>query len=83
MTARVVDELWRGGYNVRIIVRATERDISSTVVPGLREAQGDNVLRMGADLQEHIAPLNVFAMLASMSPTKRFALAAPFAKRRD
>ncbi|TBU58492.1 hypothetical protein BD310DRAFT_927065 [Dichomitus squalens] len=54
MTARVVDELRRGGYNVRIIVRATERDISSAMVRGLREAQGDNALRMDTDLQEHM-----------------------------
>ena len=47
----VVDALRREGYNVRIIVRTTERGLSSAVVRGFRESQGDNMLCMDADLQ--------------------------------
>lgn len=47
----VVQTLQREGYDVRIIVRTTERGLSSAVVRGFQEAQGDNMLCMDADLQ--------------------------------
>lgn len=46
-----VQGLQREGYNVRIIVRTTERGLSSAVVRGFQEALGDNMLCMDADLQ--------------------------------
>ncbi|TBU45454.1 nucleotide-diphospho-sugar transferase [Dichomitus squalens] len=77
-SVETVDDLRREGYNVRIIVRTTERGLSSAVVRGFREAQGDNMLCMDADLQH--PPEYVPAMLASMSPTKQFALGTRYAK---
>ena len=50
-SVETVDDLRREGYNVRIIVRTTERGLSSAVVRGFRESQGDNMLCMDADLQ--------------------------------
>lgn len=38
-------------YNVRIIVRTTERGLSSAVIRGFNEGQGDLLLCMDADLQ--------------------------------
>ena len=49
-----VQSLQREGYNVRIIVRTTERGLSSAVVRGFQEALGDNMLCMDADLQVRI-----------------------------
>jgi dolichol-phosphate mannosyltransferase len=46
-----VDVLKGEGYNVRIIVRTTERGLSSAVVRGFREAKGDAMICMDADLQ--------------------------------
>ncbi|KAI0646302.1 nucleotide-diphospho-sugar transferase [Trametes meyenii] len=77
-SVETVEGLRREGYNVRIIVRTTERGLSSAVVRGFREAQGDNMLCMDADLQH--PPEYVPAMLASMSPTKEFALGTRYAK---
>ncbi|KAI0714034.1 nucleotide-diphospho-sugar transferase [Cerioporus squamosus] len=77
-SVETVEQLRREGYNVRIIVRTTERGLSSAVVRGFREAQGDNMLCMDADLQH--PPEYVPAMLASMSPTKQFALGTRYAK---
>lgn len=50
-SVETVEGLRREGYNVRIIVRTTERGLSSAVVRGFREAQGDSMLCMDADLQ--------------------------------
>ncbi|RDX49912.1 glycosyltransferase family 2 protein [Polyporus arcularius HHB13444] len=77
-SVETVEQLQREGYNARIIVRTTERGLSSAVVRGFREAQGDNMLCMDADLQH--PPEYVPAMLASMSPTKQFALGTRYAK---
>lgn len=46
-----VQSLQQEGYNVRIVVRTTERGLSSAVVRGFQEAIGDNMLCMDADLQ--------------------------------
>lgn len=46
-----VQSLQQEGYNVRIIVRTSERGLSSAVVRGFQEAIGDNMLCMDADLQ--------------------------------
>jgi glycosyltransferase involved in cell wall biosynthesis len=46
-----VDVLQGEGYNVRIIVRTLERGLSSAVVRGFREAKGDAMICMDADLQ--------------------------------
>lgn len=50
-SVEVVHALQQEGYNVRIIVRTTERGLSSAVVRGFQEAVGDNLLCMDADLQ--------------------------------
>ncbi|KAI0777678.1 nucleotide-diphospho-sugar transferase [Trametes elegans] len=77
-SVETVEGLRREGYNVRIIVRTTERGLSSAVVRGFREAQGDSMLCMDADLQH--PPEYVPAMLASLSPTKQFSLGTRYAK---
>ncbi|KAI0700320.1 nucleotide-diphospho-sugar transferase [Cytidiella melzeri] len=73
-----VQALYQEGYNVRIIVRTTERGLSSAVVRGFQEAVGDNMLCMDADLQH--PPEYVPAMLASMSPTHTFVLGTRYGK---
>lgn len=50
-SVETVYSLQQEGYNVRIIVRTTERGLSSAVVRGFQEAAGDNMLCMDADLQ--------------------------------
>ena len=50
-SVETVQGLQQEGYNVRIIVRTTERGLSSAVVRGFQEALGDNMLCMDADLQ--------------------------------
>ncbi|KAH9920009.1 nucleotide-diphospho-sugar transferase [Epithele typhae] len=77
-SVETVDGLRREGYNVRIIVRTTERGLSSAVVRGFREARGDNMLCMDADLQH--PPEYVPAMLSALSPTKEFVLGTRYAK---
>jgi dolichol-phosphate mannosyltransferase len=49
-----VDVLQGEGYNVRIVVRTLERGLSSAVVRGFREATGDAMICMDADLQVSI-----------------------------
>lgn len=51
-----VQALQHEGFNVRIIVRTTERGLSSAVVRGFQEALGDNMLCMDADLQVRLCP---------------------------
>lgn len=46
-----VDALQKQGYNVRIIVRTDERGLSSAVLKGFREAKGEYLICMDADLQ--------------------------------
>ena len=46
-----VEALQDEGYNIRIIVRTTERGLSSAVVRGFMEARGDAMICMDADLQ--------------------------------
>lgn len=50
-SVETVNALRQEGYNVRIIVRTSERGLSSAVVRGFQEATGDNMLCMDADLQ--------------------------------
>ena len=50
-SVETVQALQQEGYNVRIIVRTTERGLSSAVVRGFQEAAGDSMLCMDADLQ--------------------------------
>ena len=60
-SVEVVQALQQEGYNVRIIVRTTERGLSSAVVRGFQEAQGDNMLCMDADLQVSLLQRDVVA----------------------
>ncbi|ANZ73580.1 BA75_01558T0 [Komagataella pastoris] len=46
-----VDALVKEGYNVRIVVRTTERGLSSAVIRGFQEAKGERLVCMDADLQ--------------------------------
>lgn len=46
-----VEELKKQGYNVKIIVRTTERGLSSAVLKGFHDAQGEYLICMDADLQ--------------------------------
>jgi dolichol-phosphate mannosyltransferase len=46
-----INDLAQQGYNVRIMVRTTERGLSSAVIAGFSAAQGDLLLCMDADLQ--------------------------------
>ena len=46
-----VEALRDEGYNIRIIVRTNERGLSSAVVRGFKEAKGDAMICMDADLQ--------------------------------
>ncbi|CCF56331.1 hypothetical protein KAFR_0B00310 [Kazachstania africana CBS 2517] len=46
-----VESLQKQGYNVKIIVRTAERGLSSAVLRGFYDAQGDYVICMDADLQ--------------------------------
>lgn len=52
-----VQSLQQEGYNVRIVVRTTERGLSSAVVRGFQEGMGDNMLCMDADLQVRDSPM--------------------------
>ncbi|SCU80678.1 LAFA_0C00562g1_1 [Lachancea sp. 'fantastica'] len=46
-----VEALKKQGYNVRIIVRTDERGLSSAVLKGFRDAEGQYLVCMDADLQ--------------------------------
>ncbi|OBA28203.1 hypothetical protein HANVADRAFT_51538 [Hanseniaspora valbyensis NRRL Y-1626] len=46
-----VEALQKKGYNVKIIVRTTERGLSSAVLKGFYEAKGEYLICMDADLQ--------------------------------
>ncbi|PWN53584.1 putative dolichyl-phosphate beta-D-mannosyltransferase [Violaceomyces palustris] len=60
------------GYNVRIIVRTTERGLSSAVVRGFQEARGYQMLCMDADLQH--PPESVPSLLNAFGNRKEFVL---------
>ena len=46
-----IEALRDEGYNIRIVVRTNERGLSSAVVRGFKEARGDAMICMDADLQ--------------------------------
>ncbi|CEP64671.1 dolichyl-phosphate beta-D-mannosyltransferase LALA0_S13e00320g [Lachancea lanzarotensis] len=46
-----VEALKKQGYNVKIIVRTDERGLSSAVLKGFRDAEGEYLICMDADLQ--------------------------------
>jgi dolichol-phosphate mannosyltransferase len=46
-----IEQLAREGYQCRIIVRTTERGLSSAVLRGFQESRGELLLCMDADLQ--------------------------------
>ncbi|KAI0071601.1 hypothetical protein K474DRAFT_1668834 [Panus rudis PR-1116 ss-1] len=77
-SVETVQKLQQEGYNVRIIVRTTERGLSSAVVRGFQEAMGDNMLCMDADLQH--PPEYVPTMLAALSPSHTFVLGTRYGK---
>lgn len=59
-----VEALKKSGYNVRIIVRTDERGLSSAVLRGFHEAQGEYLVCMDADLQH--PPESVPQLLESL-----------------
>jgi dolichol-phosphate mannosyltransferase len=67
-----VDALQEEGFNVRIVVRTTERGLSSAVVRGFREARGEAMICMDADLQH--PPESAPRMLSSLTEKKPFVL---------
>lgn len=50
-SVETVDKLKKAGYNVRILVRTKERGLSSAVIHGFNNAEGNAILVMDADLQ--------------------------------
>jgi dolichol-phosphate mannosyltransferase len=50
-SVEVVDALRKEKYNVQILVRTTERGLSSAVIHGIKNSKGDSILCMDADLQ--------------------------------
>lgn len=50
-SVEVVERLAKKGVNIRIIVRTTERGLSSAVIHGIQQAKGEYILVMDADLQ--------------------------------
>jgi len=50
-SVEVIQNLQKKGYPVRIIVRTTEKGLSSAVIRGFNESNGDYLLCMDADLQ--------------------------------
>lgn len=50
-SVELVNELQQEGFPVRILVRTDERGLSSAVVRGFREAKGEAMVCMDADLQ--------------------------------
>lgn len=77
-SVETVQALQQEGYNVRIIVRTTERGLSSAVVRGFQEAAGDSMLCMDADLQH--PPEYVPTMLAALTPHHTFVLGTRYGK---
>ncbi|OQR98866.1 hypothetical protein ACHHYP_07743 [Achlya hypogyna] len=62
----VINKLAASGMNVRIIVRTTERGLSSAVLRGFKEARGKLLLCMDADLQH--PPESVPALIDAIDP---------------
>lgn len=75
-SVETVSALQSQGYNVRIIVRTTERGLSSAVVRGFREAQGQRMICMDADLQH--PPESVPALLLALTDRQPFVLATRY-----
>ncbi|KAK9768299.1 hypothetical protein K7432_001138 [Basidiobolus ranarum] len=67
-TEELVNKLASEGYPVRVIVRTTERGLSSAVLRGFNEAQGELLLCMDADLQH--PPEKVPEMLQAIDTAK-------------
>lgn len=72
-----VDELAKQGYNVRIIVRTTERGLSSAVLRGFNEAKGQYVICMDADLQH--PPESVPLLFDSLKDDHAFVIGTRYA----
>ena len=65
----VVKEMERKGYRVRMIVRENERGLSSAVLKGFEEAEGELLVCMDADLQHppEAVPLVLNSLISSSS----------------
>ncbi|CBQ72516.1 dolichyl-phosphate beta-D-mannosyltransferase [Sporisorium reilianum SRZ2] len=71
-SVETVAQLQAEGYNVRIVVRTTERGLSSAVVRGFREARGERMVCMDADLQH--PPEAVPSLLLAITDRRPFVL---------
>lgn len=71
-SVETVSALQHEGYNVRIVVRTSERGLSSAVVRGFREARGERMICMDADLQH--PPEAVPSLLLALDDRKTFVL---------
>ncbi|EST07077.1 Glycosyl transferase, family 2 [Kalmanozyma brasiliensis GHG001] len=71
-SVETVSTLQSEGYNVRIVVRTSERGLSSAVVRGFREAKGERMICMDADLQH--PPEAVPDLLLAITDRKQFVL---------
>lgn len=76
-SVETVSALQSQGYNVRIIVRTSERGLSSAVVRGFREAHGERMICMDADLQH--PPEAVPALLLAITASTPFVLGTRYA----
>lgn len=68
----IVQKLASQGYNVKIIVRKTEKGLSSAVLRGFDESKGDILLCMDADLQH--PPEKVPEVLNALKGDVEFAI---------
>lgn len=66
------------GYNVRLIVRTNENGLSSAVLRGFQEAEGEKLIVMDADLQH--PPEAVPKLIAALSSEKPFVLGTRYGK---
>lgn len=72
-----VEELKKQGYNVRIIVRTKERGLSSAVLHGFHEAEGQYLICMDADLQH--PPESVPLLFESLKNDHAFVIGTRYA----
>lgn len=72
-----VEQLQKQGYNVRIIVRTTERGLSSAVLRGFKEAKGRYLICMDADLQH--PPESVPSLFSSLRADHAFVIGTRYA----
>lgn len=76
-SVELVEQLQKEGYNIRIIVRTTERGLSSAVLHGFDMAKGDSIICMDADLQH--PPEKVPELIAALQKGAEFVIGTRYA----